>query len=61
MKQNFVDTNIQPMPNPKPLRVQRVSVRIEHADENGKVTYSNTSEGFITNAALDPYAHTGRL
>jgi len=58
MKQNFVDTNIEPYPNPKPLTVQRVSVRLARTDEHGNTTYSNEGYGFITNAALDPHAHT---
>ena len=53
----FDRSNIQETPNPKPLSVQRVSVRISKGDSESGGT---TEIGFIRNAQLDPAAHTGR-
>jgi hypothetical protein len=57
MKQNFTDTNIEPYPNPKPLRVERVVTEVR--DKDGFVTGRETL--IIRNANLDPYAIVGRL
>jgi hypothetical protein len=53
MKLNFQDLNLEPMPNPKPLHVERV--RVTTPGQDGK--NSNTSEyGFIHNVNLHPSA-----
>jgi hypothetical protein len=52
MKLNFQNLNIEPQPNPKPLRVQRVAVSIVSAE--GKT--ASSSDGFITNACVHPDA-----
>jgi len=53
MKIDFQNLNIQPMPNPKMLSVERVSVSTLGQDgKNG-----NTSDyGFIRNASVHPSA-----
>ena len=60
MKPDFNNLNIEPMPNPKPLSVERVSVRMEHTDDNGKTTYGPVESGYVRNANLHPAAHTGK-
>ena len=50
MKYDFQNLNIEPQPNPKPLKVQRVSVSVESAE--GKVT--SAGEGRIVNANVHP-------
>ena len=49
-------SNIQPWPNPKPLKIQRVKVAIAHTDEAGNTRGGDSSEGFIINIAFDPAA-----
>jgi len=56
----FDRSNIAETPNPKPISVQRVSVRMEHTDDNGVVSYGNWSEGVVKNANIHPAALTGR-
>ena len=60
MKLDFNDLNLEPSPNPKPLAVERVSVRIETVDEQGNSKFSNYSDGFIRNVSVHPVALTGR-
>ncbi len=60
MKIDWNNLNIQPMPNPKPLKVQRVDVRISHVDENGNALRHTDSTGFIRNANVHPAALTRR-
>jgi hypothetical protein len=57
MKLNFQDLNIEPMPNPKPIHVQRVSVTT--LGQDGKNTGAG-EYGFIRNSNLHPDALTGR-
>jgi hypothetical protein len=59
MKLNFQNLNVEPMPNPKPLSVLRVSVRIAKGEGNTD-QHSQVEHGFIRNAAIDPIALTGR-
>jgi hypothetical protein len=47
-------SNIQPWPNPKPLKIQRVKVAITHTDEGGKSHESEWGYGFITNSKVHP-------
>ena len=60
MKIDFSDINIEPMPNPKRLTVQRVNVAIVTEDDKGNVRSSDSSVGYIRNASVHPAAHTGR-
>ncbi len=60
MKIDFANLNLEPSPNPKPLTVERVSVRIETVDEKGNAKFSSDSTGYIRNASVHPVAHTGR-
>ena len=57
MKYDFQNLNIQPMPNPKPLRVQRVNVEVESVE--GKIVSSG--QGRITNANVHPVDAIRRL
>ena len=50
MKYNFQDLNIEPMPNPKPIKVQRVSISVQSAE--GKT--SSSGDGFIVNTCIHP-------
>ena len=59
MKLNFSNLNIAPMPNPKPLSVERVTVRISMGEGNTG-QHSQTETGFIRNASLHPEALLGR-
>ena len=59
MKLNFSHLNIAPMPNPKPLSVERVTVRISMGEGNTG-QHSQTETGFIRNASLHPEALLGR-
>jgi hypothetical protein len=52
-------SNIQPWPNPKPLKIERVRVGITYNDEGGKGKQAEPSYGFITNSRLDPLAIAG--
>ena len=52
MKHDFTNLNIEPMPNPKPLKVMRVQVG--HISSEGKEGQHGT--GLITNANLHPHA-----
>jgi hypothetical protein len=48
-------SNIQPTPNPKPLKVARVSVQMKHTDDNGTQHATvGTTQGLIVNARVDP-------
>jgi hypothetical protein len=59
MKVNFADLNIEPMPNPKPLKVQRVMVEMDHPEKTATV---GNPYGFINNACVHPVAAVhGRL
>jgi hypothetical protein len=49
-------SNIAEWPNPKPLAVERVTVRIQ----SGSTESFSQGEGFIRNAKLHPDALTGR-
>jgi hypothetical protein len=64
MKRDFQDgpdhRNTEPYPNPKPLTVERVSVRIERTDDNGNTTYGPVEAGYVVNAKVHPAAFTGR-
>jgi hypothetical protein len=51
--------NIEPTPNPKPLRVQRVAVSMDKS-EVAAPTKTTSPYGFIRNTALDPAALTER-
>ncbi len=53
MKYNFQDLNLAPMPNPKPIKVLRVRVEMEHTE---KAAPGGSSYGFITNANVHPAA-----
>ncbi len=53
MKYDFTNLNIEPMPNPKPLKVQRVSVSMDHTE---KAAPGGSNVGFITNTNLHPAA-----
>ena len=55
-KINFQNLNIEPMPNPKPMTVERVCVKPDHTDNSG----APAEYGFIRNSRVDPVAHTGR-
>ena len=44
--------NIQPMPNPKPLSVEKVITKEDHTDQSG----AGAEYGFIRNAKLHPSA-----
>ena len=57
MKIDFNNLNIQPMPNPKPLSVERVNVSTPGQDgkNNGA-----TETGFIRNSSVHPSAIIGR-
>ncbi len=59
MKIDFQNLNIQPYPNPKPLAVERVSVRISQGEGHTE-QHSQMETGYIRNAKLHPDAHTGR-
>ena len=50
MKYDFQNLNIEPLPNPKPLHVQRVSVSVVSAE--GKT--SSSGDGRIINACVHP-------
>jgi hypothetical protein len=52
MKYDFQNLNIEPQPNPKPLKVQRVAVTF--STEEGK-TY-HAGDGFVINANVHPDA-----
>lgn len=52
MKIDFSNLNIQLMPNPKPLSVERVSVTLPGQD--GK--HGPATEGFIRNSSVHPSA-----
>jgi hypothetical protein len=56
LKQGPEGINIEPMPNPKPLAVERVTVRIQ----SGSTESFSQGEGFIRNAKLSPDALLGR-
>ena len=56
VKLDFSNLNVEPSPNPKTLKVQRVSVQV--TSEDGKVFASG--DGFIRNVNVHPSAHTGR-
>jgi len=56
MKIDFQNLNIAPMPNPKPLAVERVTVRIQ----SGNSESFSQGEGFIRNSSLHPDAILGR-
>ena len=51
MKIDFTKLNIEPMPNPKLLKVQRVVVEMDHPEKAAGNRY-----GFITNARVHPVA-----
>jgi hypothetical protein len=51
VKIDFTKLNIEPMPNPKPLKVQRVTVEMDHTEKTVGNPY-----GFITNASVHPAA-----
>lgn len=57
MKINFQNLNIEPQPNPKPLKVQRVSCEV--ASVEGKIV--SHGEGRITNAKVHPADTIWRL
>ncbi len=57
MKIDFHNLNLEPMPNPKPLRVQRVNVEVESVE--GKIVSSG--QGRITNANVHPLDTVWRL
>jgi hypothetical protein len=57
MKYDFQNLNLEPMPNPKPLRVQRVNVEVESVE--GKIVSSG--QGRITNANVHPVDAIRRL
>jgi hypothetical protein len=59
MKINFQDLNIAPMPNPKPISVERVTVRIAKGEGHTE-QHSQTESGLIRNASLHPDALLGR-
>ncbi len=44
--------NIQPMPNPKPLTVERVIIKEDHTDKGG----AGEEYGYIRNASIHPSA-----
>lgn len=52
VKIDFANLNIQPYPNPKPLRVQKVFVEVQ--SEDGKTFASG--DGYIRNAEVHPSA-----
>ncbi len=52
MKYDFSNLNIAPMPNPKPLCVERIFVVLETQD--GKT--SGQMQGIVRNSSLHPYA-----
>jgi hypothetical protein len=52
MKLDFQNLNIQPMPNPKPLSVERVIVKADHTNQGG----AGAEYGFIRNASVHPSA-----
>ena len=56
MKIDFQNLNISPTPNPKPINVERVAVRIDKSETAG----ITSTYGFIRNASVHPDAHTGR-
>jgi hypothetical protein len=53
VKIDFTKLNIEPMPNPKPLKVQRVVVEMDHPEKTATV---GNPYGFITNASVHPAA-----
>jgi hypothetical protein len=57
MKYDFQNLNIEPMPNPKPLRVQRVYVEV--ASVEGQTVSSG--QGRIINAKVHPAEAVRRL
>lgn len=59
VKIDFSNLNIEPYPNPKPLLVERVHVRISKGEGNTE-QYSQVEYGYIRNASVHPEAHTGR-
>ena len=59
MKIDFSNLNSAPYPNPKPLTVERVSVRISKGEGNTE-NHSQVEIGFIRNTNLHPDALTGR-
>ena len=56
MKIDFANLNIEPTPNPKSLKVQRVNVEV--VTEEGKVFAAG--DGYVRNANVHPSAHTER-
>ena len=55
MKIDFSDLNIAPTPNPKPLNVERVNVRIVKGEGNTE-QHSQTEYGYIRNSSVHPEA-----
>ncbi len=55
MKIDFQNLNIAPSPNPKPLTVERVNVRIAKGEGNTE-NHSQVETGFIRNTFLSPDA-----
>ena len=54
MKIDFANLNLAPMPNPKPLRVERVTVAVGAEGKQGQ-----PEVGYIRNANLHPEAVIG--
>jgi hypothetical protein len=55
MKIDFANLNIAPTPNPKPLTVERVNVRIVKGEGNTE-EHSQTEHGYIRNTCVHPEA-----
>jgi hypothetical protein len=52
MKYDFQNLNIEPMPNPKPLRVERIIIL--RTTDDGRPTLHE--QGIVRNVTLHPYA-----
>ncbi len=59
MKIDFSNLNIEPMPNPKPLKVLRVSVEMGKS-ETAAPSVGSSPYGFVRNANVHPAAITKR-
>jgi hypothetical protein len=59
MKIDFTNLNVEPMPNPKPLTVERVSVSMDKS-EAAAPAGKTSPYGYIRNVSIHPSAHTGR-
>ncbi len=60
MKIDFANLNLAPMPNPKLLNVQRVSVDMVKSETAAPAGGTSSSSGFIRNAKVHPATLTGR-